>query len=129
MFQIDKRSNEQKRSENPVCNRHLPRKALPDREEQQRRDQFHREIAKRYFCAAICTTTPEKNPTDQRQIPMPGDRLPAGRAKRTARLVNRKIGRPPINADVQKRPDCRAENKRKRTEEKLVNRMIHATNW
>ena len=49
MFQIDKRSNEQKRSENPVCNRHLPRKALPDREEQQRRDQFHREIAKRLF--------------------------------------------------------------------------------
>jgi len=57
---------------------------------------------------------------------MPRDRVFAGRAKGAARLVNRKIDRPAIDADVQKRPDCCPEDKRKRAEEKLVNKMVHA---
>lgn len=57
---------------------------------------------------------------------MPGDLLFARRAKRATRLVNRKIDRPAIDADVQERPDCRADQEGERAEEKLVNRMAHA---
>ena len=126
MFEIDKRSNDEKRRENPVRNRRLPRKALPNRQEKQRSDQFHREITKGDFRAAIRTTPTQQNPADQRQILMPGNRLFAGRTKRAPWLVNGKSGRPAIDADVQKRPDRRAENKGKCTEERLVNRMLHA---
>src|SRR5207244_11191177 len=102
MFKIDKCSNDQKRNKNPVRNRHLPRKGLPDDQEQQRSDQFHREIAKGDFRAAIRAATAEQNPANQRQILMPGNLLFARRAKRATRFVNRKIDRPAINADVQK---------------------------
>lgn len=57
---------------------------------------------------------------------MPGDRLFAGRTKRAARLVNRKIGRPAINADVQKRSHRRTEHEGERVKEKFVTGMIHA---
>ena len=57
---------------------------------------------------------------------MPGDRLFAGRTKRAARLVNRKIGRPPIDADVQKRSHRRAEHEGEGVKEKFVPGLIHA---
>ena len=125
MFEIDKCSNDQERNKNPVCNRHLPRKGLPDDQEQERSDQFHREIAKGDFRAAIRAATAKQNPANQRQILVPGNLLFARRAKRATRFVNRKIDRPAINADVQKRSDCRPEKKGKRTQKKLVNRMSH----
>jgi hypothetical protein len=107
MFEIDKCSNDKERNKNPVRDRHLPRKALPNRQEKQRRDHFHCEIAEGDFRAAICATPAEQNPADQRQILLPRDRLFADRAKRPTRLVNGKIGRPAIYADVQKRSDGR----------------------
>lgn len=126
MFQIDECPNDEERGEDPVRNCYLPGKALPDRHEQQRSDQFHREIAKGDFCAAIRTATAEQNPADQRQVLTPGNRLFAGRAKRATRFINRKIDRPAINADVQKRPDRRAKNKREQTKERFVNTVLQA---
>src|SRR5206468_6740479 len=32
MLEVDKRSDDKERNKNPICDRHLPRKALPDRE-------------------------------------------------------------------------------------------------
>ena len=49
-----------------------------------------------------------------------------GRTKRAARLVNRKIDRPAIDADVQERSDRRAEQEGERVKEKFVTGMIHA---
>src|SRR2546430_16897789 len=57
---------------------------------------------------------------------MPGNRFLARWTKRAARLVYRKIERQAIDADVQKRADCGANNERKCAEEKLVNRIVHA---
>jgi hypothetical protein len=56
---------------------------------------------------------------------MPEKLLPAIGTKRTARLVNRKIEGQPINADVQKRTDYGAENKREYAKEHLVTAVIH----
>src|SRR5678815_5024414 len=65
MLKIDKRSNDHQRNENPVRNRHLPRKPLPDRKEKKCGKEFHREIAERNLCAAICASTAKREPTDQ----------------------------------------------------------------
>ena len=130
MFEVDECSHNQKRSEEPVRDCRLPWKTLPDRQKQHAGDQFDGEIAKSDFPTAIRTAAAEQDPADQRQILMPRNRLFARRAKRAARLVNRKIGRPAVNADVQERSDRRAQYKRKHAEQKLVNRMmIHAVKW
>src|SRR5205823_2333334 len=83
MFEIDKCSDDQERNKNPIRNRHLPGKALPDNQEQQRSDQFHREVAKSDFRAAIGAAPAKQNPADQWQILMPWNLLLARRAKRT----------------------------------------------
>ena len=126
MLKIDKCPDDKQRDKNPVCDRHLPGEGLPDREEKKRREQFHRKVAKGDFAAAVCAATTEGDPTDQWQILMPRDRRLARGAKRAARLVDREIDRETIDADVQKGSDCRAENKGKRRQKKLVNRMSHA---
>src|SRR4029453_9555371 len=100
MLKVDKCSDDEKRNENPVRDRHLQWKTLPDREEKERGEQFHSKIAKRDLAPAICTTAAEQKPADQRQILTPGDRCLASRAKRAARLVDRKIDRQTVNADV-----------------------------
>src|SRR5262245_14178849 len=126
MVEIDKRPNDQERNKNPVRNRGLPRKTLPDCEKKQCRDQLYGEISKGDFRAAIRAATAQQNPADQGQIVIPRDWLFAGRTKRATRFVNRKVGRPAIDADIQKRSNRRAENKGKRAEEELVNGMLHA---
>src|SRR5438093_6779143 len=126
MFEIDKCAEDQQRNKNPVGDRHRPRKALPDREEKKRREQFHGKIAKGDSAPAVGATTAKGEPTNQRQILIPGNRFLARRTKRAARLVYRKIERQAIDADVQKRADCGADNERKCAEEKLVNRIVHA---
>ena len=126
MLKVDECSYDKQRDKDPVRDRDLPRESLPDREEKKRGNEFHREVAESNFGAAIRTATAKDHPTDQRQILVPGNGLLAVRAERAARLVNRKIDRPAINADVQKRADRRAEHKRKGVEEKFVSRMVHA---
>src|SRR4029077_7777095 len=81
MLKIDKGSDDQERNKNPIRDCHLPRKPLPDRQEQKCANQFHREIAKRNFCAAIGTSAAEYKPTDQRKIVMPCNRFFALRTK------------------------------------------------
>src|SRR5439155_848295 len=83
-------------------------------------------FAKGEFAPEVGATTGKGEPTNQRQILMPGNRFLARWAKRAARLVYRKIERQAIDADVQKRADCGANNERKCAEEKLVNRIVHA---
>ena len=83
MLKIDKRSDDQERNENPVRNRHLPREPLPDRKEKKCGNEFHREIAERNFCAAICASTAKREPADQRKIVMPWNRLFAAADKTT----------------------------------------------
>ena len=100
MLEIDKCSDHKERNKNPVRDRDLPREALPDREEKERRKQFHGKIAKSNFAPAVCATTAEQDPADQRQILMPGNRSFTRGAKRAARPVNRKMDRQTVNADV-----------------------------
>ena len=100
MLKIDKCPDDEERHKNPVGNRHLRRETLPDRQKKKCGNQFHGEIAKRNFRAAICAATAKEKPADQRQILVPGNRLLAVRAERAPRLVNRKVDRPSINADV-----------------------------
>ena len=119
MLKIDKCSDDQERNENPVHNRHLPREALPDREKKKRGEQFDGEIAKSDFCAAIRASAAKREPTDQRQILIPRNRLFAGRTKRAARPIDRKIDRPAVNADVEERTDRRAEHEGEHAKEKI----------
>ena len=53
---------------------------------------------------------------------MPWDALLAGRTKRTARLIDRKIPRQAVNADVEERADRRAEDEGKDAKDQLVSR-------
>ena len=129
MLKIDKGSDDQERSKNPVCDCYLPREPLPDCEEKEGCNEFHYEVAKRNPCAAICAPAAKREPTDQRQILMPWNRLFALRTKRPPRSVDGEIHRPAIDANVQKRADRRPEQKRKPAEEKILSRMLHAVNW
>src|SRR3989442_3957933 len=100
MLKIDECPYDEERNKNPVRDRHLPRKAFPDRQKKKGSNQFHGEVAERNLGATICAATAKHNPTDQRQILVPGNRPLAVRAERATRLVNRKIDRPAVNADV-----------------------------
>src|SRR2546426_942359 len=100
MFEIDECSDNEERNKNPVADRHLPREGLPDREEQKCGKKLDSEIAKSDFAPAICATTAEHDPADQRQILMPWNRFLASRTKRAAGLVNREIDRQTIDTDV-----------------------------
>src|SRR5438067_1599566 len=100
MLKVDKGSYDKERNKDPVRDRYLPREPLPDPQKKKRGNQFHGEIAKSNFGAAICAATTKEEPTDQWQILMPRNWLLAVRAERPTRLVNRKIDRPTINADV-----------------------------
>ena len=100
MLKIDECPDDQKRNENPVGDRHLAREPLPDPEEEQCGNEFHREIPKRNFFAAIRAATAKHQPADQRKILIPGDRLLAVRAKRATRPIDRQINRPAIDADI-----------------------------
>src|SRR5262249_24555891 len=128
-LKIDERSDDQEGNENPVRSRHLPRGALPDRKEKKCGNEFHCEIAKRNFCAAICASTAKGEPTDQRKIVMPWNRLFAIRTKRATRPIDEEIDRQAVNTNVQKRADHRAEHKRERAKEEIVSRMLHAINY
>src|SRR4030095_696742 len=123
MLKIDESSDDQERNKNPVGNRHLPGEPLTDRNEKKCGNEFHREIAERNFCAAICTPAAKHKPTDQGKIVMPWNRLFALRTKRATRPIDGEINRPAINANVQKRADRRAEHESKYADEKILNRM------
>ena len=125
MFKIDKRPDDNERNKDPISDRYLPREGLPGCQEKKRREQFHRKIAECDFVAAVCAAAAQHEPTDQRQILVPGNRLLASRTKRTARFVDRKIERQPINADVQERANHRAENEREHAEHKFVTLIVH----
>src|SRR5206468_1189490 len=124
----DKRSDDQERNENPVRNRHLRREPLPDREEQKSGNEFHREVAERNSCAAICASPAKRDPTDQRKIVMPWNQLFALRTERTTRPVDREIDGPAVDTNIQKRANRRAEHEGKRAEEKILSRLLHAFN-
>src|SRR6266852_4079369 len=126
VFEIDKRGDDNERNKNPVSQRHLPRKALPDREKEQGGKQLHGEITKCDFAAAVCAAAAQQKPAEQREILMPEDRLLAIRAKRAARLTDGLIARQPVNADVQERANGGAKNKCERAEEKVVERIVPA---
>ena len=64
MLEIDKCPHDEQRNEKPVGDRHLPWKALPDREEKERGKQFNAKIAKSDLAAAICAAAAEQEPTD-----------------------------------------------------------------
>ncbi|KAG0505357.1 MAG: hypothetical protein Udaeo_13150 [Candidatus Udaeobacter sp.] len=100
MLKIDKRSDDQERNENPVRNRHLPREPVPDRKEKKCSDEFHGEIAEGNFRAAICASAAKGEPTDQRKVVMPWNRLFAARTKRSTRPIDGEIDRPTVDADV-----------------------------
>ena len=59
---------------------------------------------------------------------MPFELLLARWTKRAARLVHREVKRHPVNADVQKRANHRAENEGESPEKKMVagERVLHA---
>ena len=126
MLKIDKRSDDQERNENPVRNRHLPREPVPDRKEKKCGDEFHGEIAEGNFCVAICASAAKGEPADQRKVVMRWNRLFAARTKRSTGPVDGEIDRPAVDANVQKRPDRRAEHERKCTEQKILRRILHA---
>src|SRR5262245_45404701 len=100
LLKIYKRSDDQERNENPIRDRHLPRESLPDRKEQKRSNEFHREIAERNLCPAICAAAAKREPADQWKIVMPWNRLLALRTKRATRPVDGEIGRPAVDANV-----------------------------
>ena len=125
MLKIDKCSDDQERNKNPVRDRHLRWEPLPDRKEQNCGNEFHREIAERNFCTAISASAAKREPADQWKIVMPWNRLFALRTKRTTRPIDREIDRPAVDANVQKRTDRRAEQEGKRTEEKILSRILH----
>ena len=129
MLKIDKRSDDQERNENPVRNPQLPGEPLPHRKEKKCGKEFHREIAERNFCTAICASTAKREPTDQWKIVMPLNRLVALRAKRPTRPIDGEIDRPTVDANIQKRADHRAEHEGKRAKEKVLSRMLHAISW
>ena len=56
---------------------------------------------------------------------MPWNLCFAGRTKRAARLVDRKIQRKPIDADIEKRSDAGAEDEGEHAKQELV---IHLSN-
>src|SRR5215510_290945 len=60
---------------------------------------------------------------------MPWNRLLALRTKRATRPVDGEIGRPAVDANVQKRADRRAEHEGECAEQKILGRMLHAINW
>ena len=120
VFEIDKRGDDQERNENPVSDRDVPWKVQPDGEKEQRGQQFHREIAKRDPAPAIRATSAEEEPADERKILLPRNRFLARWTKRSPRFVNRQIAREPVDADVQKRADRRAQNESDSGEEKTV---------
>ena len=129
MLKIDKRPDDQERNENPIRNRHLPREPLPHRKEKKCGKEFHREIAERNSCAAICASAAKREPTDQRKIVMPLNWLVALRAKRPPRPIDGEIDRPTVDANVQKGADRRAKHEGKHAEEKILDRILHAINW
>src|SRR5262249_61371106 len=81
------------------------------------------------FCAAICAAAAKREPTDQRKIVIPWNRLFALGTKRATRSIDGEIDRPSVDANVQERADRRAEQEGKRAEEKILSRMLHAINW
>src|SRR5262249_7115200 len=101
---------------------------LPERKEKKRGNEFYRKIAERNFCAAMCASPTKREPTDQRKIVMPWNRLFAVRAKRSTGPIDREINRPTINTNNQKRAARRAEHEGKHAEEKILSRMLHAIN-
>ena len=111
MLEVDEGRDDQERNEDPVNDRDRPRKSDPDGEKEKRGEQFDREIAKGDPAPAVRAFPAQPKPAEQRQVLMPRNRLLAGRTKRASRLIDREIARQPINADVQKRTDHRAENK------------------
>src|SRR5579884_1987839 len=126
MLKVDERPNDQQGNEEPVGDRHRPGKGFPNHQKQQRGEQFHAEISKGDFASAFCAAAAKREPADQWHVLLPWDGIFAGRTKRTTRSANGKIKRPAINADVEKRADCRAKNEGKRLEEGLLQRRIHA---
>lgn len=129
MLKIDERADDQERNKNPIRNRHLPREPLPNGKKQNCSDEFHREIPKRNFRAAVCASATKREPADQWKIVMPWNRLFALRTKRATRLINREIDRPTVNANVQKRANRPAEHECKGAEKEILSRMLHAIKW
>ena len=107
MLEVDEGGGDDECDENPIRNRDLPWVISPNNEEQERRHQLDREITKRDWRPASGAATAQHNPTQQRQIMTPRNRLFARRAKRPLRLVHGKIKRQPVDDDVKKGADGR----------------------
>ena len=60
MLEIDKRRDDQQRDENPIGDRDLPRKRVPNGEKEQRSEQFDQKVAKRQFALPQFAQRPRK---------------------------------------------------------------------
>src|SRR5436190_20230347 len=88
VFEIDKGGDEQDRNKNPIGDGDFPRKRFPNGEKQKRGEQFDTEIAKGNSGPALGATAAQKQPANQRNILMPGNRRFAGWTERTPRPVH-----------------------------------------
>ena len=85
---------------------------LPDREEQDSRQQLDHEIAKRDWLLAPLALPPQPQPGDQWDIVSHRDLRLAIRTERALRFVHAQPIRNPVDHHVQKRPNARPDRKR-----------------
>ena len=122
MLEIDESGGDKERDEDPVNDRERPWEGNPDGKKKQSGEQLDCEIAKRDPAPAIRAFSAQPEPAQQGQILLPRDRFLAGRTKGTPRLVNRKIPRQPVNADVEKGPDRRTQHEGEDAKNQFVRR-------
>src|SRR5262245_47379067 len=83
----------------------------PTAQEQQAREQFHQKITGGDGRAAIGAPGAQRNPGDERNVEKPGDRIAAVRTMRRWGY-HAQSTRHPMDADVEKAADHRAEHKK-----------------
>ena len=91
----------------------------PDRHEKERHADFHQPVAHIDARAAAGGPAPQHQPTDDRQIVVPGNRRAAGGAVR-AGADDRAVQRNAVNADVEKGADAGAHHKGKNAFENMM---------
>ena len=113
MLEINEGGGDQERNEDPVDDRDRPRKGEPDREKKEGCQQLHREIAESDFAPAARAFPAQQQPAEEAAFAAPWDWFLTRRTKRAARLVDRKMARQPVNADVERQTDRGAGEKAK----------------
>lgn len=112
MLKIDESRHNQKRHKHPI--RHGERKPIrfPNPPKQHHRQQLNEEIPKSDPLPAGGTTSPQGEPTHEREILIPWNGFFAGGTEGAARLSEAQPQWHPVDAGIQKRPHHRSQNGR-----------------